>query len=148
MSQVTVTLLQEDMITLTWVTLVEGPETGNSDLTSYQLYYDDATAVIDFLLYDSLGTEFTVTGLVGGETYSFAIQACNIYGCGDISDALQVIASDVPDQTTAVTTTIDGTNVVIDWPVPDNNYKEILEYDIVFEHSDSTYVQDLTNCDG
>jgi hypothetical protein len=61
---------------------------------------------------------------------------------------LSVTASDVPDQIDMAVTSIDGTNVIINWDTPSANFASILEYEIVFEDVNGSYVEDLTNCDG
>lgn len=76
------------------------------------------------------------------------MQACNVYGCGELSDSVSVLASDVPDQIEPVVTSITGTDVIIDWNTPSDNFATILEYAIIFETVVGTYVSDLTNCDG
>lgn len=47
-----------------------------------------------------------------------------------------------------MTTTIVGTSVLIDWVKPDDNFAEILEYEIVLHDSNEQEVQDLVNCNG
>ena len=51
MTQVSVSSLQEDRVTLTWSELF-GSEAGNSAVTSYVLYYDNASMTVDFELLD------------------------------------------------------------------------------------------------
>ena len=45
-------------------------------------------------------------------------------------------------------TYIDGTNIIIDWEMPDSNFKPILEFEIVIEDVNADYVSDATNCSG
>jgi hypothetical protein len=55
-------------IEVNWVELT-GDATGNSDILSYNLYWDDGTGTIDIELCDAVLSSFTVTGLVGGVDY-------------------------------------------------------------------------------
>ena len=95
MAAVTYSDLREDQVTLSW-TILTGESTGNSDITSYKLMYDNSQPSIDFVLIDDLVTTFTATGLIGGSLYRFQVSACNVYGCGLASDPVQINASDVP----------------------------------------------------
>jgi hypothetical protein len=61
------------------------PNNGNSDVTSYSLYWDNSSGTPNILLVKSLTNTFTVTGLTGGNTYLFVVQATNIYGTGELS---------------------------------------------------------------
>ena len=130
MAQLTVTSIQVDRISLKWSDLTD-TSTGNSAITAYVLLYDNAGATIDFELLNTLATEFTATGLTGGQDYRFTVQACNVYGCGAASDSITVKASDVPDQIDAATTTASGSDIIIDWQEPSANFKSNLEYEIV-----------------
>lgn len=73
--------------------------------------------------------------------------ASNVYGEGQKSTLLSQIASDVPDLIGIATTANSGTNIVINWQAPFNNYQPILQYDIIFLASDGSYVSS-TNCTG
>lgn len=45
-------------------------------------------------------------------------------------------------------TSISGTDVVVQWTAPFNNYQPVLEYDIIFLSSTGAYVQAETECSG
>ena len=66
----TIVSFTDTSASLAWTDLT-GAQTGNSDLISYQLFYDDATGQIDQLLLESLATEYEVLALSGGEAYQF-----------------------------------------------------------------------------
>jgi len=59
-----------------------GTQTGNSPILSYNLYWDNASGSTVYELEDELVTTFTVTGLTGGQNYSFKVRARNVYGYG------------------------------------------------------------------
>jgi len=146
MAQPTISALSETQMTVSWVALV-GTATGNSAITSYNLYWDNGSGTTNVQAVDSLVTSFQVTGLTGGTAYKFKVRAKNIYGEGAFSTELSQVASDVPDQPSAVTVAIDGTNVKFTWTAPGANNAAIDSYEIVFLQSDTTYALDATNCD-
>ena len=96
MGIVTVTSKLQTEISLAWTPLTS-TATGNSLITSYNLYWDNASGVTNIEVIDSLVTAHTLTGLVGGQTYLFKVRAKNIYNYGDFSSEISVLASDVPD---------------------------------------------------
>ena len=57
-------------MTVRWVAIV-APTTGNSPVTSYNLYWDNGLGDITIELADSLITEYSITGLTGGTFYKF-----------------------------------------------------------------------------
>jgi hypothetical protein len=71
-------------------------------------------------------------GTTGGLTYKFRVSASNIYGEGLLSDPLEFLASDIPEQIDIPSTTISGTDVIASWNAPFDSYESIEGYDIVF----------------
>lgn len=58
-------------ITVSWTALT-APATGNSDVLSYNLFWDNGSGgTVDVELTDSLVTSYTVSGLTGGLIYVF-----------------------------------------------------------------------------
>jgi hypothetical protein len=90
-----------------------------------------------------------VQGTTGGKTYQFQISATNVYGEGERSPVLSQIASDVPDLINIASTRNSGTNIIVAWDAPFNNYQPILKYDIIFLASNGLYVRsnDCTGAD-
>jgi hypothetical protein len=70
MGPLSVVSKRETEITLSWSSLI-GIATGNSDILSYNLYWDDNTGIPSILLASDLITNFTVKGTSGGKTYKF-----------------------------------------------------------------------------
>ncbi len=95
-------------MTVRWVALV-APATGNSPVTTYNLYWDNGLGEITIELADSMITEYSITGLTGGTFYKFQVRAQNIYGYGERSDVATIEASDVPDVMDIMVTSIVGT---------------------------------------
>lgn len=96
--------------------------TGNSIITKYKLYWDNNSGTANILVYSGLSNNFTVQGTVGGLTYLFIITASNVYGEGLPSIQLSQIASDVPDLIEIARTVNVGTNIVVSWDAPFDNY--------------------------
>ena len=88
-------------------------------------------------------------GTNGGKTYQFQISATNVYGEGERSPVLSQIASDVPDLINIASTRNSGTNIIVAWEAPFNNYQPILKYDIIFLANNGLYVRsnDCTGAD-
>jgi hypothetical protein len=96
MSSPTISSYTDTSITLTWTALAD-PATGNSPILSYSLYWNEGTlSSPSVALIDSLVTTYTISGLTGGQTYSFIIAARNIYGYGTYSSASSVLTVDIP----------------------------------------------------
>lgn len=102
----------ETEISFAWSELT-GSLTGNSDILSYNLYWDDNTGVVNKLLVSGKILNFTVSGTTGGLPYQYKVSATNIYGEGLASEVLVQLASDVPDLITHVSTYINGNSVVV-----------------------------------
>ena len=87
MGPISVISKTETEITLSWSSLT-GVATGNSEITAYNLYWDNNSGTVDKLIVSGLVNQYTVKGTVGGNTYLFEITASNVYGEGDRSPAL------------------------------------------------------------
>jgi hypothetical protein len=147
----TLTAVTESQIDLSW-TDVTTPANGNSDITLYSLYWDNGSGTSNIVLLEALQTTIQVTGLTGATTYKFKVKARNIYGSGEFSTELAVLASDIPDKMAIPTVTIapTATQVVISWSEPDDHSATIDAYAIEFLKSDGTYEEDTIdgNCNG
>ena len=137
----------DSTITISWSELT-GSTTGNSPITSYNLYWDNNTGTSSIELTDSLVTQWTVTGLSSSGIYKFKVRANNIYGYGDFSDESSFEASHNPGKTDIPTVTLSGTSVQVSWTEPDPHGSPILAYEILFKKADGSYVSQLTDCDG
>lgn len=87
-------------ITFTWTAPSGAAATGASPILSY--YVDGAVSATNpawaQLGQVSAGTEsFTATGLTGGLTYVYRVQAVNLHGAGEASDTLSALAASVPE---------------------------------------------------
>ena len=84
------------------------------------------------MLLEALQTTLSVTGLTGGTTYKFKVKARNIYGDGQFSSELSVLASDKPDKVDIPTVSIGATDtsVTVSWNLPDAHSTAITAYQI------------------
>lgn len=57
-------------MTIRWSALV-APDTGNSGITTYNLFWDNGLGTVNIQLVDQLVTEYSLAGLTGGVSYSF-----------------------------------------------------------------------------
>mmetsp|Transcript_9440 Transcript_9440/g.8972 ORF Transcript_9440/g.8972 Transcript_9440/m.8972 type:complete len:254 (+) Transcript_9440:2696-3457(+) len=134
-------------ITVQWTPLTS-TDTGNSAITAYNLYWDNAGGTVNIHLVEDDVTQYTVTGITTGSTYLFGVRAYNLYGYGAFSADLSVTPTYLPDQVATATVTKSGTDVIIDWTAPANHGSNIVAYSIEFLTSTDTYALELTGCDG
>ena len=128
--------------------ILENSATGNSDILSYNLYWDDGTGNTDVELVDDLVTLWTVTSLTGGLNYKFKVRAQNIYGYSAFSEEYIVEASDFPGKPPIPTVTLQTTNVHVQWVAPSSHFAVIDSYEILLMKADGSFTDDLTYCDG
>jgi hypothetical protein len=135
---------------VTW----DAPDDGGSTILSYHFVWDAGTGNTDqdlvglVVAYTDTQHTVAVQG-VAGTPYSFQVRAKNVYGWGEHSDIVQILASDVPAQMQVVSTAVDGTDVEISWTEPADNGEAITGYQIEILHSDGvTFSQETGTCDG
>ena len=116
MGSLSLTAVSDSSISLSWTALV-GTDTGNSPITSYNIYWDNGSGTLNLPLMDSLVTSYTISGLTGGINYKFYIRAANIYGYGSFSSTLSVLASSRPEKINIASVTIGSSDtfVTVSW---------------------------------
>jgi len=77
----------------------------------YRIYYDQGTAEWTTLIEGVTSTSYTATGLTGGETYAFKVDARNSVGYSAISQPSSILCARVPD---APTSLADDTSLTTD----------------------------------
>lgn len=137
----------DSTIKVEWQPL-EGVQTGNSLILSYNLYWDNGSGVSSIELVDQLVTSFVVTGLEGGINYRFKVRARNLYGYGDFSEEYVVHASDMPGRPVLPVISLTGKNVLISWVAPASHFATIDQYEVLIKKADSSFIEDTSNCDG
>jgi hypothetical protein len=76
-----------------------------------------------------VGTSITITDLNLGITYSFKVKSRNIFDFSILySNEVSIYTATNPDKPEAPTTTIVGTDVLIQWIAPYNNGLAITKY--------------------
>lgn len=126
-----ITSYSDSQIVVSWTALT-GTDTGNSPITSYNLYWNDGTGDADIQVLNALVTSYTFGGISGSLTYKFKVRAQNIYDYGDFSNVTSIVALDVPGKVGIATVTLSGTDVIVDWDEPNTHYSSILEYTVSF----------------
>ena len=105
-------------------------QTGNSDILSYQLLWDNNSGTTSIIVMDELVLSYLIEGLDEGFDYKFIVLARNVYGYGQPSDEVTIRASDVPDAMSMVNTISVGTELLIVWSAPPNGGDPISEYQL------------------
>lgn len=120
------------------------------------------TPVIDYTVfsavlpgaYSTVATGVTTTThiverLTPGTTYTFKIQARNLFGYSLDSLPTSILAAQQPDKPAPPTTSLSGTSLTIDWVAPNDQGKVIDYYIVSILQSDlTTYSLELNDCDG
>lgn len=140
-----ITSYSDSQIVVSWTDLT-GTDTGNSPITSYNLYWNDGTGDADIQVLNALVTSYTFGGISGGLTYKFKVRAKNIYDYGTFSNTVSIVAVDVPGKVGIPSVTLSGTNVVIDWDEPNSHYSTIVEYDVQFQTSTAGTFTTMNAC--
>lgn len=106
-----------DTIVLSWDQITTSPDNGYSDVTSYEVWWDNADAAGSIVYMDDNGTYavYTVTGLTRTYTYRFAVLARNKYGPSPLTDAISILSAYKPQQLDSVSTTEVDTGITFTW---------------------------------
>jgi hypothetical protein len=129
----------EYQIEVVWTALTTTVETGDSQILSYNLQWHAGAADATGAVWESLagdlseytGTSYIVTsGIIEGATYSFQVRAQNLWGWGEVSPTVELVASTTPDQVATPTTSINGDTggLVISWTSPTDHGSPITAY--------------------
>jgi hypothetical protein len=144
----------DSQIVLTWSALSTDDHTGGSSILSHGLEWDAGTAGATWtelagFTVRTLATTFTVSsGLTAGAGYLFRLKAENLYGWGPASAQTTVYAAGLPAQPYQAVTTNSGTNINIAFQEPENSAAPIIAYKIWVRHSDGSFTEEATHCDG
>ena len=145
-----ITSYTDSQITLTWTALT-GTASGNSDILSYNVYWNDGTGSPATLpITDSNVLTATYSGLKQGALYIFKVRARNIYDYAavtDFSNPVSVTTIDIPGKMAIPTVTLSSTTVTVTWVQPSAHSSTITSYDLEFLKSDGTFAN-YTLCTG
>jgi hypothetical protein len=72
-----------------------------------------------------------------GVTYTFKVKARNAFGFSAFSAPVAILAAATPDQPTAPTTTVSGSDILVSWTEPNDNGSPILGYKLFFKNPDN-----------
>ncbi|CDW74138.1 pa14 multi-domain protein [Stylonychia lemnae] len=145
------TATNEFQIQVNWAAQVPGIATGNSDILSYELYWDSGNsgAGTTIEIIEAQTTTYTIVGLIASRSYTFKVRAKNIYGYGPFSSPSTIKTTDKPYTMDPVSTDTNGLNIVLSWNPPQTGGEDIDSYEIkLYIPSSDTYVVDTANCNG
>lgn len=137
-------------VTLTFTPLVNGPDTGYSTITNYEVYSNNGSGItINFSEGTTSTSPMTITGLTTGSSYLFEIRAINALGNGPWSNQISTGIYTVPSQMSPLTITQTSTNAVLTWTAATNNGNGISAYKILlYNRGTNTYTEYAPLCDG
>jgi hypothetical protein len=122
---------------------------GGSEVTSLHLQWDMGTSgsewqtLIGEVPFTTSDTYTINGGLITGQSYQFQYRAKNVFGWGEWSDSAYVLAASLPDTSSPVVTTLEGSNVKLSWSANTlENGSTITEYLINIITSEETFVED------
>jgi hypothetical protein len=142
-------ILTATSIKVLWTTLISNQETGNSQILSYNLWWDANSGTTNINLYEDFTSTIIVEGLVPGSGYQFKVRASNIYGYGEFSDVVTLIPDAVPDMMSTPTTSLVYPTVTITFTEPFNNGNAIIGYEIkIYSHTTASFIIDVAVCHG
>ena len=143
-------------ISVYWDSFVDPEDFGDSEVTSYNLQWDQNTS--GSMWYDLIGnpvesleTSFTVSTFVeSGKFYQFRARASNIYGFGEFSGEFSFKAAQEPQQlaTAAITSQNQATQVLIQWEYPDDSSDPVTAFKVEIRTSDRVTFLTTSECDG
>lgn len=84
-----------------------------------------------------------------GSTYEFSVAAENTKGFSAESNILTLTFASAPSTPATPSTTVSGSNILIDWEAPNDNGSPITSYTVLIKYSQGyTFREDSVNCDG
>jgi parallel beta-helix repeat protein len=129
-------------VTLTW----EPPaDNGGMAVTNYTVYY--GTSPGNYTNNITLGniTNYTITGLINGQRYYFAVSAINAVGESPKSNEVSAMPCTVPSAPQNLTAVAGDGNVTLTWQPPaDDGGSPITGYKIYYGTSPSNYTTNIT----
>ena len=129
-------------VTLTW----EPPaDNGSMSVTNYTVYY--GTTPGNYTNNITVGniTSYTITGLINGQRYYFAVSAFNAVGESEKSNEVSAVPCTVPSAPQNLTAVAGNGNVTLTWQPPaDNGGSPITGYRIYYGTSAGNYTVNIT----
>jgi MYXO-CTERM domain-containing protein len=129
----------DEQVTLAW----EAPEkSGGFPLESYYIYKGPTGYQLTWEV-NVTGTEFTITGLVNGQTYYFAVSALNQIGEGPMTETLSVSPASLPEAPRDLSATARTERVTLTWKSPsDTGGLDIVEF-VIYRGEDPDSLEEL-----
>ena len=101
-------------IGLTWL---DGASNGGTQITEYEVWYDEGNSgsTMKLLISGLTSKSHTATGLTQRTTYTFKVAARNSVGVSLYSDSVSILAAQIPDVPAAPLTQVIDEDVEISW---------------------------------
>jgi hypothetical protein len=96
----------------------------------YRVSSDQAISSYIVIVSGVVTSQYTATGLVAGNRYSFKVEARNSFGYSALSSAVTILCATTPSTPVAPASSVSGPNVVITWTAPNSNGQAITFYNI------------------
>ena len=110
------------------ITWQAGAMNGGAPVLDYTILWDNATGSFSVLASGVTETHFTATGIQASLTYTFMVQARNVYGLSLNSLPVSILSAQTPNTPAAPTTQLSGTNMIINWVAPGSGGSSINGY--------------------
>ena len=108
----------KSVIRFTWS---DGSSDGGTAIIDYRISYDQSTNNYVVLATGVTSRSYTTdVTLISGRTYFFKVEARNSVGYSLLSSAAGIQAAQVPGQPSVPTTTIQDSDVLIKWSIPED----------------------------
>jgi predicted phage tail protein len=129
-------------VTLTW----EPPaDNGGAAVTNYTIYYGTSSGNYTNNITVGNITSYTITGLINGQRYYFAVSAFNAVGESEKSNEVSAVPCTVPSAPQNLTAVAGNGNVTLTWEPPaDNGGMPITGYRIYYGTSAGNYTVNIT----
>jgi large repetitive protein len=115
----------DGQVTLSW-TIPDSD--GGATIDYYVIYQDDVALTIN-----PTANSAIISGLVNGQSYSFAVAAHNSVGIGAKSDAVQAVPYTLPSITLGLDAVAGNGQVILNWTAPASNGGAGIDYYIVYQ---------------
>lgn len=110
------------------ITWQAGAMNGGAPVLDYTILWDNATGSFSVYASGVTETSFTATGIQASLTYTFMVQARNVYGLSLNSLPVSILSAQTPNTPAAPTTQLSDTNMIINWVAPGSGGSSINGY--------------------
>jgi len=128
--------LLERTISTLGISWFDGDFNGGDYILDYRVSIAVESGTFEIIASGLTSAQYTATGLTYGTTYSFKVESRNSYGYSALSSSISLLCAIEPEKPLAPTTTINQSEIVIDWSAPNNHGSPITSYRVYLLQSD------------